>query len=269
MNDDEQFSDGDNPDGAALIGKVRRWLEMTGYPLEMRVAEAAWKVSPNFVTQGRNYVDPLSGAVRETDVIVGLSSGERPASSHVYLVIECKSKPSPWVIFDDGSDLVDNPEYHLSMALCRTADDGLGLPSRARLRSRAFANGTLLKPSRTGHGLVEALTPAGKTGERNAAWDAVRASVSAAHGVLAGFDEDQLRRSRSALVAFPVVVTSGGLFRAYLAGGVPTLEEIDVGAVVVRLDRSVEETRCLIVTETALPKVLEEAAATPGLIEAR
>lgn len=246
--------------------KVLRWLERTGFPLEMRVAEEARRAQPQWVDQSRNFVDPVSGKIRETDVVAGWADQDRRGGAYVYLVLECKAKPAPWVIFDDGELMTDDAELRLAWTARRSAPDDLGNTQAPTIRSGAFVGGTLFKPSRVGFGVIEATFNDPKPQERNGAWDAVRSAVSAAHGVLNEFDPGQIERTSVALLAVPVVVTSGRLFRAYLQRGETNVEEIDRGEVLVRPGSELDQTRCMIVTETALPGLLDEARATPALI---
>jgi len=66
--------------------------------------------------------------------------------------------------------------------------------------------------------------------------------------------------------AFPVVVTSGALFRAYLHGSEMTVEHVDRAEAKVRIGARLEPTRCLVVTETALPQLLAEAAKMAAIV---
>jgi hypothetical protein len=249
-----------------LEEKVRGWLERTGFPLEMRVAEIARTAGPLWVSQSRDYVDPSTGTVRETDVVVAWRDRESPGARFVYLVLECKAKPAPWVIFDDGGLPTDDAEGRLGWSVMRTALDRFERPKRPSVRSDAFVGGTLLAPSRVGYGVAEADFRDGRTGERNPAWDAVRSAVSAAHGVLAEFDSSQIQQGNIVMLACPVVVTSGRLFRAFLRDGELMVEEVPRGEVLIRHSQELDATRCLVVTEGDLPKLFAQAAATPALL---
>lgn len=245
--------------------KVQNWLQKTGYPLEMRVAQAARRANPLWVDQSRNYLDAQSGKVRETDVVVGWGDRRGQSGGYVYLVIECKARPAPWVVFDDGDLPTDDPEQRLWWTAFRTPDDPFGNVRPISVRPDAFTGDTLLGPSRVGTAVVEA-TFSEKTTERNMAWDAVRSAVSAAHGLLSEFSPSKLRRDEAALAAFPVVVTSGALFRSYLDGSEVAVEEVDRAEVRARIDNQWDENRCLIVTESALPRLFAQAEKTWGLV---
>ena len=248
-----------------LRKRVQAWLQKTGYPLEMRVANEARRADPLWVDQSRNYVDSESGKLRETDVVAGWGERGSRGGGHVYLVMECKAKPAPWVVFDDGQLPTDDADLRLWWAARRSPTDGLGNSRDVRIRSGAFCGDTLLQASRVGLAAVE-VTFADKPAERNAAWDAVRSAVSAAHGVLAEFDEAQLERNQAVLIGVPVVVTTGALFRAFLDGDDMSVEEVDRAEVTVRFGAQLDEARCLIVREPALPNLFAEAHRTAGVL---
>lgn len=247
-----------------LAHKVSEWLTKTGYPLEMRVAQLARKAGPMWVDQSRNYYDASSGKVRETDVVVAWGQRQARGGSVVVLTIECKSKPAPWVVFDDGQPPTMDASWHLDDAAQRTATDELGNFRRISLRHGARTSDTLLKPSYVGLSAVEVTFE--RPVDRNGAWDAIRAAVSAAHGVLAEFDAQQIQTTGGNIVAFPVVVTTGRLFRSYLEDGEMRLQEADRLEVRVRMGERLDQTRCLIVTEEALPQLLADAAKTPAAL---
>lgn len=248
-----------------LSSKVLNWLERTGFPLEMRVAEAARRSRPLFVRQSSNYVDPSSGVVRETDVVVGWRDPNLQHACHVYLVLECKAKPAPWVIFDDGGLPKDDADRRLGWTVQRTPRER-GTVREAYVKDEVFSGDTLFRPSRVRHGVLEVTFADSKSHERNPAWDAVRSCVAAAHGVLAEFDTRQIQQNSAVLLGIPVVVTSGKLFRAFLQDGELKVEEVDEAELLVRPGQALDQTRCLIVNELALPGLFARAAATPSIV---
>jgi len=248
-----------------LESKARRWLETTGFPLEMRVAREARRAGPLWVDQSRPFVDPETGKLRETDVVVGMGPQNKQADGYVFLVVECKAKPAPWIVFDDGDLPSDDADLRLARTPSRSPADAYGDAKDVIVVSGAFTGNTLLKPSRMGFGVIEA-TFKDRPSERNAAWDAVRSAVSAAHGVIKEFSSQQIASRAPALVAFPVVVTSGGLFRSFLDGDSIAVEKIDRGEVIVRTEATSEDVRCLVVSEDAWPSMLKDAQATTAVV---
>lgn len=245
----------------SLVHRVRRSLEKSGYPLEMRVARLAHGHRPTYVHQSRYYVDPTTGKIRETDVLVCWTSVFRNPANNVmettavYLVVECKSKPAPWVVFDEGIGVADDPELRLD--LCVTVEAPGSTYLRERLRIRA-ANGTLFAPSRIGTGIAE---PTANSADKNPAWAAVQSAVAAAHGFLS--DAEIPADEQVNIVVQPVVVTSGGLCRAYL-DDVDELqvEEVHRAEVTVRPNEEARMTRCLVVTEKYVDELMKIAAFT-------
>jgi hypothetical protein len=252
--------------------KVLASLNKSGYPLEMRVAARAARHTSKRIRQSVIYVDGESGKLRETDVVaqwrVTIPSETR--TTFINLVIECKSKPRPWVVFQSSvPDVHDDPQVNLAWTPQQAypADNWLAdrvekyteNPSRAR---------TIF--STTDHGLATGIVEVtfegdDRSSEANKAWSAVQAAVSAALGV-----QDQTRlgklklpnRSISTLF-LPVVVTSGLLFRCWLdEKDQVDAEEIDRASVLARSGPDSASIRCLVVTEAGLESLFEDATTT-------
>lgn len=250
-----------------LASKVKRRLLETGYPLELRVArEARRHTNPLFVTQSRQYVDPLTEKLRETDVVACWTAHSRDDFRFVYLAIECKSKPLPWVVFDAGEGPTDDASSRWEWAVRHEFPEPW--PHASEFANYFHLNRTLLRPSVVGTGVVEVdMGTSTPRDQRNAAWDAVQSAVAASHGItrdmnpadpLPGTEWNSVR-----IAVFPVVVTSGALFRGFLlTNGELAVEPVERGEVLVRSSTAVELTRCLVVTEAALPEVLTHAAET-------
>jgi hypothetical protein len=89
-----------------VLEDVQSWLNQHGYVLEMEVAR---QLIPHCsdVAQGEQYIDPVTGKLRETDIFCSWGDRERlkKGTSHsLYLVIECKNTNAPWVAFFGGSE---------------------------------------------------------------------------------------------------------------------------------------------------------------------
>ena len=244
--------------------KVQEWLTRTGFPLELRVAREARRSRCLWAEQSRYFVDPETDQVRETDVVVGLGPERQPSSSNVVLIVECKAKPVPWIVFDDGDLPTDDAEQRMSWAVGAAPRNRYGDGLRMGLIPNAFTGNTLLAPSRTGSGIV-AMEDRQKGQERNSAWDAVRSAVSAAVGLAPEFDSRTVDNGDSPLLLFPVVVTSGKLMRAYLSGDKVAVESVDRAEVLWRPTARKAYVRCLVVREEAWPKLLQQAQATTAI----
>ena len=253
------------PEG--LADKVKRRLAETGYPLELRVArEARRHTNPLFVTQSRQYVDPLTEKLRETDVVACWTVHSGDDFRFVYLAIECKSKPLPWVIFDAGDGPTDDASSRWEWAVRHEFPEPF--PHDTDFAGYFHLNRTLFRPSLVGTGVVEVdMGSSTPRDPRNAAWEAVQSAVAASHGITRDMNPDDplpgTEWSSVRIGVFPVVVTSGTLFRGFLmSDGELAVEPVERGEVLVRSSTDVGITRCLIVTEGALPAVLMEAAET-------
>ncbi len=75
--------------------EVLKWLNETGYPLEMRVAQAVIKNGFG-AFQALHYTDSATSKSRETDV-VGIVTPD--ARHRTELIIECKTSDVPWIAF--------------------------------------------------------------------------------------------------------------------------------------------------------------------------
>jgi len=246
--------------------EVQKWLTKTGFPLEMRVAREARRVRGLWVQQSPYFIDPETGQVRETDVVVGLGPDTRTQYSNVVLVVECKAKPVPWIVFDDGDLPTDDAMRRMDLAVRAAPRNEYGDGLSMRIKQNAFTGDTLLRPSRIGFGIIAKEEPQ-KGQPRNSAWDAVRSVVSAAHGLAPEFDSRAIDNGDLPLLLVPVVVTSGKLMRAYLSGDDVAVESVGQAEVVVRTTSPKAQVRCLVVREEAWPKVLQDAQATTQVFD--
>jgi hypothetical protein len=243
---------------------VRSELEKSGYPLEMRVAAMMREQGALDARHSRPYVDPTTGLVREADV-VGLWVGPPRIWVYVYLVAECKSAPKPWVVFDDGNGPTDDADRRLEAAVTRE------FPESGHFERRvANGNGihrTLLAPSRLGTSVTAITGQKPDPNTINAAWSAVQAAVSASRGFQSDIDTENpigaTPDTYVGVITFPVVVTTGGLYRSWLGpANNLELEAIDRAEVTIRPTAEASLTRCIIVTEAGLPDLCRRASAT-------
>jgi hypothetical protein len=91
-----------------VLQDVRSWLSQHGYVLEMEVAR---ELIPHcsYVAQGEQYVDPVTGKLREIDIFCSWGGAKDKIGVHhsVEMVIECKNTTAPWVAFFGGSPSVE------------------------------------------------------------------------------------------------------------------------------------------------------------------
>ena len=97
-----------------ILNHVKKFLEGSGYPLEMQVGRAFARKG-FFVEQARHYVDVNTDTLRETDVIAvsqrATSLNAGMAWVELRLVIECKHSDKPWLLFA-GDDRFTRSEEH-------------------------------------------------------------------------------------------------------------------------------------------------------------
>ena len=181
-----------------------------------------------------------------------------------YLVTECKSKPRPWVVFDANEGVTHDLEILLgSLSTLELYEEPQLL---TRVRDPLFpVQGTLLEPVQFGHAVVD--SKVGKTDtveNRDDAYNAVMAAMSAVRGFLNDVDSDELAATaRVAAVVLPVVVTSGSLYRGWLDDtGDVDIEAVDLAWVALRSEEEPRVRRCAIVRESALPDLVRRAKKT-------
>jgi hypothetical protein len=181
-------------------------------PLEMAVSRSLRENTTLFVNHGLYYIDPIEETVRATDVVARVGdqtmSGHIPI--HVVFVIECKSKPAPWIVFVDP--------YHLeSFRALRTLSDmipnDLGnafIENSALANDRGAKEPPLLGLNRVpGYEICEKRSD-GKN-RTDPAFGAVRQVASASIGLF-----EEVRSNFNTSVIIPIVVTSGLLYEAWL-----------------------------------------------------
>ncbi len=289
----ERKASGESDD--PLKAKILRALMKGGYALEMRVAAKTRSSGATTVIQSGYYLDQDTSKIREIDVAalwVDISGREINHNISLWLTIECKSKPAPWVIFDQGDPLSD---FDIEFIFSRIPQ----ISSRAgsinfyRAGTLPGQSAALFSPARYGFGsgIVEvsfkenlneegetsgkANAASSKSNQPNGAWAAVQAAVSAASGMRAEWLEklgaQKLSRLDSSMLMMwvPVVVTSGRLYRCRLDdSGSMELEEVNQGSVSVGSGPRLDNVRCLVATEAGFDSLLTDASSTFELLSA-
>lgn len=256
-------------DGAeAERARVLKALRESGYPLELRVAAAlrGSQPSPYYVHQSRHYVDPATGKLREADVIGcwRVASGDHVV--FVYLVIECKSKPRPWVVFDADEGLTGHATDLLETLYTDEIPQGGRLGKRVEDR-RLNTDRTLLEPVRLGHAVVDSKIGKADSDDANhdAAYKAVQAAMSGVRGFSADTDREELEATGKDIdvVVMPAVVTGGSVYRGWLDdSGDVDVEPVDLAWVALRADEEPRLRRCAVAREIAVPELAMRARRT-------
>lgn len=200
--------------GDDYVEQIRTWINKTGMPLEMRVAQAL-RGKGLEVQQSVYFTDPTSKQRRETDVIAGRSeSVTSDYRAHCCLVVECKNTTDKtWVAYVN-----DKPSTGLDLfwpsAAARSWWDDPAI--------QVALSGQLLGDLASTVAFKVATAHTSPTSEREPSYDALSAVTSAARGLLADWSAAQSRFITSwgtpqflgAVV--PVVVISGRLVTARL-----------------------------------------------------
>lgn len=193
--------------GEDVESGVRRWIEQSGFPLQMQVAHAASQARPRCfeLTQGGYYTDPDSGKKREGDVIVDWAAMEDYGSVSLRIALECKNVVKPWVVFTDDADSLLAMETGTMPQSLYIETSGLNEHTIYRINSTLWKSPLQdLVPQRVGSVVQEAHSP------KNSADDAIRQAVATAIG--SARDETEGLNERQYIAAAPVVVTNGPLF---------------------------------------------------------
>ena len=180
-----------------LSDEVLKWLQSTGFPLEMEAA-AAFRSAGFDVRQSSTFPDPQSDKGREIDVLA--EDPDFIGIVEILFVVECKSSSKPWVVLTSTDALANyNREFAFSVmsgaARSALADRFQNIP-----RLRHYID----RPSRGGYGFRQAL---GR--DADPAYTAAMAALKACHGVA----QDRTSSSIPRLAfAFPVIVVDSPLF---------------------------------------------------------
>ena len=195
-----------------LNAKVLKWLESTGFPLEMAAAEAFRRAGFE-VRQSSTYADPETEKGREIDVLA--SDPDWLGAVEISFVVECKSSSKPWVILTSDDALAN---YNRFSAFAIMSD-----PARSALIKKApdlQCWPYVERPSEGGYGFRQALSD-GADPAYTATMNVIKACAGIAR--INGKKPNQLIS-----LAFPVVVVDSPLFECRLqTDGLLTLTEVD------------------------------------------
>jgi hypothetical protein len=145
-----------------VIEGVRSWLNLQGYPLEMRVA-AEYRKAKALVTQSDYVLTPTGhGTAREIDVRARFMTGKLTSGKGAALqgidvssVCECKSYSKNWVIFTAETQIepASKPLYRMGNF------EGRDLFIKASLKGEVESLELLRSPKRFGYSLTVANDP--------------------------------------------------------------------------------------------------------------
>lgn len=236
----------------SLESRVRSWLSVSGYPLEMRVARACREAS--LATIQSEYVpNEDTQKNREIDVLAYRQIGVAGKQAIVALVIECKSdKSKPWIIFSNDT------AYTPQVVMQKT-------PANSNAKHSLVSSGVATKaqslplfsmPERTGYTLVRAFEDKAS----DAAYQAISAVATASKSYVNQFNKPSF--SSLSVLAFPVLVVDSPLFECYELAGDVELAEVEYGLMVWRNPLSDRFSVVRVVTADRFPELAVEMASS-------
>lgn len=208
-------------ESSGLQVKVAKWLENTGYPLEMLVYNKFYNGSNFKIRHGWYFKDPETDISREIDIVATIH--EPLGLAEINFVIECKKTSKPWVLFtsEDAHSgfhrlnsfalISEHARNSLVDVLCDETEKTEEIP-------------WLWKNGRVGHGLIQALSSTSDVAYK-ATLSAVKASIWLQNNSF--WQSTELRQF---VLSFPVIVISSPLYESYIdEKGETKLQEINYG----------------------------------------
>lgn len=193
--------------------KVLKWLEKTGFPLEMTAAESFRRAGFE-VRQSSTYADPETDKGREIDVLA--SDPDWIGAVEISFVVECKSSSKPWVVLTSDHAMEN---YNCLSAFALMSD-----PARKALSQKMPDLKTMefiTRSSAGGYGFRQALSDGA-----DPAYTAAMNVLKACAGVSGKYRKDS---NQIASLAFPVIVVDSPLFECRLqTDGELILKEVEV-----------------------------------------
>ncbi|MFL6305447.1 MAG: hypothetical protein ACJ72H_18105 [Candidatus Sulfotelmatobacter sp.] len=196
-----------------IINEVRKWLDDTGYPLEMRTA-SAFRAAGFEVTQSSYYVDEETSKAREMDVeAISISA---LGCVDVRFFVECKAGSKPWALLCSEDTLRNYNHFR--------AFGAMSGPSRTNLVRKNVEGGLINEyPWLTKHGVVAAYSiRQAFSGEKDTAYAAAMNVAKAC--------EAHVSHSKYLNFAFPIIVIDAPLIQCTLdTKGEIVLQEVQEG----------------------------------------
>ena len=233
-------------DESGTIGRVKSWLDRTGYRLEMRTA-AAFRAEGLVTESARHYVAEDGETLREIDVVATgwakNEGGDRP-QLEVAIVVECKAgRSQPWVAFLGDERFIHDEDVLATMRV----DVFGGTPDAFGDTGKRLTAGMIrgLHGAPMLHSIDRLAYAVTETGDKTThAYNAVRQVTSAVDG----YARDRVEKTdRPTLrVTVPIVVTGAPLVTCRLdRSGSEVLEGVDRVLLVARLRPAATLLGCL------------------------
>jgi hypothetical protein len=205
---------------------VGDWLQTSGYPLEMIVAQGLQHAGFG-VVQSEYYEDAHTGKWRECDVMAYEQHYGKTVRAIFSLVVECKSGvEKPWILFTR----TDPYPRQLSVSRRATTEAGQSVLGILSLNDEIGKSPLFAVPERPGYGLTVAFR---NSSQQDSAYEALQEVCGATVGIL-----NRHSKIASELIipfVWPVIVIGSPLLECYLhADGSIRTEECEKGILIWR-----------------------------------
>lgn len=201
---------GDKKEPEQMLTQVQKWLDESGFALEMHTA-SAFRTAGFEVRQSMVYATE-DGKPREIDVVA--SDPNVLGVLGIEFIVECKSTKKPWVLLSSADTL-----YNFNRV---TAFAGMSKGMKDAVINQTLHNGLppiMIKEGLAGYALREAFSKS----------DSADIPYAAARSVATACTEF-IGQAKYYYVGFPVIVISGPLIQASLSPkGEIELVEVDQG----------------------------------------
>lgn len=181
-------------------GAVLKWLNSTGFPLEMEAARA-FRQARFHVRQSTPFVDSQSDKSRELDVLA--TDPDWIGALEIHFVVECKSSSKPWVVLTSADALAGYNRLFAFSLMTESARHELA-EGMTKLDCWPFVE----RPDEGGYGFRQALTESPDV--------AYAASMSVLKGCEDFIRQGESKSWKPLVFAFPVIVVDSPLFECRL-----------------------------------------------------
>ena len=245
-----------------MDSKILEWLNKSGFPFEMRLARSLAKRDFK-VTQSAYYLDFETKTPREIDLLSRLYGHyetlheEGVSELETFCTIECKSSPSPWIVFKEASQSL----WRIERAVTNETGRRLFYLAEKRIKETVLGHAA----EKAGHNLKQAFCKddhafAALMAATKAAEGKIRELIAFAERVERDFPDDS--PIRSFFVVLPVIAITAPLFECILSEtGAVELNKVESSAMAFQYPRvregAGEGVIVHIVTEEAWPSFME------------
>jgi hypothetical protein len=247
----------------SLTGKVSDWLEASGFALEMRVAREFEKAGFD-VSQSSPYNDPITGKLRESDVVARHFSDIDETPVVIRVFAECKSSiKRPWVLLTTETGMGSVAWIaHTPTTLLADRLFLRFLKSNGKFESIP----TFIVPKRLGYHFVSGRFDKASADPDDDSDKAHKAVVQVTHATRQWIESEHGERPQgeaSCAIGLPLIVVGQDLFEGYLsAGGDIQAERVSEGLLSAQAEGFRDPVFVSVVTAAGLSEWVRRASAT-------